>query len=298
MSNRLKNMKKIAFIVDTSSSIKVNEFKDVYVLPLTINVTNTKTNEIKSYHDTVDITNKDVAKFLSDKNYTVATSQAATGEIINLVEKIYDKYDEIYVLPIPLYLSGSANAWDLVAKEYNKLIVGVENKEIINGIKWCIEDLLEMAKKDTLTPTTFKEYLIEKQKTAAGVLFVSDITQLARGGRVSNLKSLLLKLLKLNIVITCDKSGLNFLKTTKGLTKGFDAVIDEYKKRIPGFSLDKIKKLYFQFGTKNENNPDTVELINYIKSVIPKDCEIGTGYISNVILAHTGDDAIAIKIKI
>ena len=113
MSNRLKNMKKIAFIVDTSSSVKVNEFKDVYVLPLTINVTNTKTNEIKSYHDTVDITNKDVAKFLSDKDYTVATSQAATGEITNLVEKIYDKYDEIYVLPIPLYLSGSAKAWDL-----------------------------------------------------------------------------------------------------------------------------------------------------------------------------------------
>ena len=60
-------MKKIAFIVDTSSSIKVNEFKDVYVLPLTINVTNTKTNEIKPYHDTVDITNNDVANFLSDK---------------------------------------------------------------------------------------------------------------------------------------------------------------------------------------------------------------------------------------
>lgn len=298
MSNKLKNMKKIAFIVDTSSSVKVNEFKDVYVLPLTINVTNTKTNEIKSYHDTVDITNKDVAKFLSDKNCTITTSQSSTGEIINLVEKIYDKYDEIYVLPIPLYLSGSANTWNLIAKEYDKLIVGIENKEIADGIKWCIKDLLEMAKKGTLTPTTFKEYLLKQQEIEAGVLFVSDITQLAKGGRVSNLKSLILKILKLNIVITCDKNGLNFFKTTKGLTKGFDATIEEYKKRVPGFSLDKIKKLCFQFGTKNENNPDIIELINYIKSVIPKDCKIETGYISNVILAHTGDNAIIIKIGI
>ena len=291
-------MKKIAFIVDTSSSVKVNQFKDVYVLPLTINVANKKTNEIKSYRDTVDITNKDVAKFLSDKDSTVTTSQASAGEIINLVEKIYDKYDEIYVLPIPLYLSGNANTWNLIAEEYDKVIVGIENMGIADGINWYLEDLIEMVKKNTLTPTTFKEYLKKQQETEAGTLFVSDITQLAKSGRVSNLKSLLLKILKLNIIITCDKKGLKFFKTTKGLIKGFDAIIEEYTKRVPGFSLDKIKKLWIQFGTKNENYPNTVQLVNYIKSVIPKNCKMGTGYISNVILAHTGDDAITIKIGI
>ncbi len=291
-------MKKIAFIVDTSSSIKIDEFKDVYVLPLTINVTNTKTNEIKSYHDTVDIANNDVAKFLSDKNCNVTTSQASPGDIINFVEKIYDKYDEIYVLPIPLYLSGCAYTWDLIAKEYDKLIVGLENTEVLEGIKWRVENLLEMVRNNTLTPATFKEHLKKQQENEIGVLFISDITQLAKGGRISNFKSLILKFLKLNIVITCDKRGLLFFKTTKGLTKGFDAAIEEYKKRIPGFSLDKIKNVCVQFGTKNEKSPNSIQLMNYIKSVLPNDCKITTGYISNVILAHTGDDAITIKIKI
>ena len=81
-------MKKIAFIVDTSSSIKIDEFKDVYVLPLTINVTNAKTNEIKSYHDTVDIANNDVSKFLSDKNCNVTTFQASPGDIVNISKYI------------------------------------------------------------------------------------------------------------------------------------------------------------------------------------------------------------------
>ena len=103
-------MKKIAFIVDTSSNIKNGELKDVYVLPLTINVTNKKTNETKSYHDGVDITINDVAKYLNQKDFVVSTAGAATGDIMNLVEKINDKYDEIYALPIPKYLSGSANA--------------------------------------------------------------------------------------------------------------------------------------------------------------------------------------------
>ena len=102
-------MKKIAFIVDTCSTIKNNELKDVYVLPLTINVTDKRTNEIKSYNDFIDITSKDLDKYLNTENYVVTTSQSYAGDIIKSVENIYVKYDEIYVLPIPLFLSGCAN---------------------------------------------------------------------------------------------------------------------------------------------------------------------------------------------
>ena len=49
-----------------------------------------KTNEIKSYHDTVDIANNDVAKFLSDKNCNVTTSQASVGTIV--LSKPGEKY--------------------------------------------------------------------------------------------------------------------------------------------------------------------------------------------------------------
>lgn len=298
MFNIIKIMKKIAFIVDTSSNIKNGELKDVYVLPLTINVTNKKTNETKSYHDGVDITINDVAKYLNQKDFIVTTAGAATGDIMNLVEKINDKYDEIYALPIPKYLSGSANTWEIVAKEYDKLTVGVENKEVVCPVKWTVAELQEMAKNNTLNPKTFKEYITKVADSFASVLFVSDITQLVKGGRVSNFKSLLIKMLKLKIVITCDKNDLKFFKTSKDLSKGFNLVADEYKKRISGFSLDKLKKICILFGSSNENEPEIIELVKHIKKSIPSACEIIYGQIPNVILAHTGDKALIVAFEI
>lgn len=298
MSNIYKFMKKIAFIVDTCSTIKNSELKDVYVLPLTINITNKKTNEIKSYRDLVDITGKDLEKYLDSNDYTVTTSQSSAGDIIKLVEKIYDKYDEIYVLPIPLFLSGSANTWELISKDYEKLVVGKENKNVVEGIKWDIMELQEMTKNNTLNPKTFNRYIEKVQKTCAGVLFVSDITQLSKGGRVSNFKSMLLKLMRLKIVIMCDKNGLKFFKTTKNFIKGFDIVINEYKKRISGFDLKKIKKVCFQLGPSNKKNPEMVKLINYVKGLLPPKAKLTIDTIPNVILAHTGAKAIVIKLKI
>ncbi len=299
MIDVIKIMKKIAFIVDTLGNIKNNEFKDVYVLPLTINVVNKKTNEAKSYHDGVDITIKDVAKYLNQKDSVVTTAGVVAGDIMNLVEKINDKYDEIYVLPIPKYLSGSANTWEMIANEYDKLIIGAENKEVIYPVRWTIMELQEMVKNNTLNPKSFKEYIETKAANSfASVLFVSDITQLARGGRVSNFKSLLIKMLKLKIVITCDKNGLKFFKTSKDLSKGFDLVVDEYNKRISGFSLDKLKKICILFGSSNENEPEVIELIKHIKKTVPSTCEIIYDKIPNVVLAHTGDKALAIAFEI
>ena len=48
--------KKIGFIVDSASCIKQNQYDDVYVVPLCINISNNETNKI--YRDT-------------DKNFTL-----------------------------------------------------------------------------------------------------------------------------------------------------------------------------------------------------------------------------------
>ena len=102
-------MKKIAIIVDSSSGIKNGEFDNVFVLPLAINATNKKTKDIKTYHDNVDIDEVKTTELLENPNIDLSSSQASMGEIIMQIEKIYDDYDEIYVVPIPSYLSSSIN---------------------------------------------------------------------------------------------------------------------------------------------------------------------------------------------
>ena len=104
--------KKIAIITDSSTGLKNNELPDVFVIPLIVTATTTKIDgqkEITTYHDGVDINNEKVAELQKNSNIELKTSQASIGEAMDLVEKINDDYDEIFVLPIANSVSGSEN---------------------------------------------------------------------------------------------------------------------------------------------------------------------------------------------
>ena len=168
-------MKKIAIIVDSSSGIRNGEFDNVFVLPLIINATNKKTKEIKTYHDQIDIEEAKTAEMLNNQDIDLSSSQASMGEIIMQIEKIYDDYDEIYVVPIPLYLSGSINTWKVVAEDYQKIKIAANNTEIAAGIKWCVIDLLKMIKENKLNEQSFLEYFEDVKKKLMGMLFYYDL---------------------------------------------------------------------------------------------------------------------------
>ena len=101
--------------LDRTSSLysQVNqEYKNGYVLPLAVNVLEKNQNNesnLVSYKDGVDCDNAKIVKMLKNKKYTITTSQASLGEIINILDPIYDKYDEFYALPITSSTSGSEN---------------------------------------------------------------------------------------------------------------------------------------------------------------------------------------------
>ena len=223
-------MKKIAIIVDSSSGIKNGEFDNVFVLPLAINATNKKTKDIKTYHDSVDIDEVKTTELLENPNIDLSSSQASMGEIIMQIEKIYDDYDEIYVVPIPSYLSSSINTWNVVVEDYDKVKIATNNTEIAIGIKWCIIDLLNMIKNGKLNEKSFYQYFEDIKKKRMGMLFVYDLKHLVKGGRLTNFKSLILKLFRQKIMIIRDKDGLNFFKTSSSFLKGYDIFVKEFKK--------------------------------------------------------------------
>ena len=63
----------------------------------------------KTDNTMVDINNEKVAELQKNSNIELKTSQASIGEAMDLVEKINDDYDEIFVLPIASSVSGSEN---------------------------------------------------------------------------------------------------------------------------------------------------------------------------------------------
>ena len=102
-------MKNVCFIVDSSSGIKNGDYDNVFVVPLVITVTNKNDSSTKIYHDGIDINEKTFCDFLHDSQIKINTSQASIGEIIEVINKVYDKYDEIYAIPIASHISSSIN---------------------------------------------------------------------------------------------------------------------------------------------------------------------------------------------
>lgn len=97
--------KKIGFIVDSTSCIKQNQYDDVYVVPLCININNGKTNKI--YRDTDKNFTLDFNKIIKQKDkIKVTTAQTSITDMIEACEIMSKKYDEIYVLPINRCLSS------------------------------------------------------------------------------------------------------------------------------------------------------------------------------------------------
>ena len=291
-------MKKIAIIVDSSSGIKNGEFDNVFVLPLAINATNKKTKDIKTYHDNVDIDEVKTTELLENPNIDLSSSQASMGEIIMQIEKIYDDYDEIYVVPIPSYLSSSINTWKVVIEDYDKVKVATNNTEIAIGIKWCIIDLLNMIKNGKLNEKSFFQYFEDIKIKRMGMLFVYDLKHLVKGGRLTNFKSLILKLFRQKIMIIRDKDGLNFFKTSSSFLKGYDIFVKEFKKKFLDFDLNKVKRVGIVRCAPYKSDPNIEECISHMKKSITSKCKFFNDVVPSVIELHTGSKILYLNFEV
>ena len=291
-------MKKIAIIVDSSSGIKNGEFDNVFVLPLAINATNKKTKDIKTYHDSVDIDEVKTTELLENPNIDLSSSQASMGEIIMQIEKIYDDYDEIYVVPIPSYLSSSINTWKVVVEDYDKVKIATNNTEIAIGIKWCIIDILDMIKNGKLNEKSFFQYFEDIKKKRMGMLFVYDLKHLVKGGRLTNFKSLILKLFRQKIMIIRDKDGLNFFKTSSSFLKGYDIFVKEFKKKFPDFDLNKVKRVGIVRCALYKSDPNIEKCISHMKKSITSKCKFFNDVVPSVIELHTGSKILYLNFEV
>jgi fatty acid-binding protein DegV len=147
-------------------------------------------------------------------------------------------------------------------------------------------DLVHANKNNELNDKFIVDYLNNVRDKRAGILIVPDVTQLKKGGRVSNFKSILIKLLNLKLILTLDKSGLLFRdKANKP-----DEVIRRSKKILEELiPLDKshIKRFTVLTNDETDKKFNMNEYLDVLKATYPK-VEIEYDQIPTIILAHVG----------
>ncbi|MCF0227341.1 MAG: DegV family EDD domain-containing protein [Malacoplasma sp.] len=289
-------MAKIGFIVDSACGIKNGDYENVYVLPLIVTIKD-ETGAIKEYHIDQDIEPIAIDKAIKNKKCDVKTSQASIGELAKAIESIQDQYDRIYVIPIHTKISSSYNTWNMIKEDYPKICL-LPTTEFGVGVKWDLEHLIELAKKNELTDQVAMDYMANSYKHKAAILFVYDLTQLAKGGRISNFKAALAKLFKMKIVISADDKGLNFLDKSASATKCIAKSFEYLKERDPAFDPKNVIRLGFMHSATDPENKNVSEFIAAIKDELKEaNYKEEECIMPNVLMAHTGGNMFAFYIE-
>ncbi len=291
--------KRIAIITDSSSGYKNEQFPDFYVLPLIINVENKNSengqNNTKSYKEN-ECDQKQMMEWLEDKNYTITTSQASAGEIIDLLDRLTDSYDEIYVLPITKTVSGSENTWQIVASEYRNVYI-IKNHMGGPMFKFFIDDFIKARDEGILTKDWAEEYAEIAKSKIIGIMVVNSPRFLFKGGRLGRLSGYILNSINSKIMVSLDVRGMRF-----------------YKILFSAKSINNKILKYFENSIKNELKPELIKDIMFIENKLVSSEEIedtkkwfkniygnsSTIYeeqFPNVLMAHAGSDALIVAIK-
>jgi fatty acid-binding protein DegV len=143
-----------------------------------------------------------------------------------------------------------------------------------------------------LTVESVQEYLDINNKSRAGILIVSDMTQLKKGGRVRGFKSLLIKILRLSIIISFDYDGLSFANIGKKPDEIVKKMIEVYDKKI-GLKSSQINRALI-FKNKNTDLDKNMSEINNIFITKYPNVKFEISELPAVIVAHTGHNYTAV----
>lgn len=280
-----KDGKKIAFITDTSCDLENNQYDDIFVIPLQVSISSC--DGIKSFRDRQELSIEDLKKYFT-KQYDIKTSQASIKDMFQMVEKLNDKYDEVYVFPIHRKLSGNYNSWNAMCDDYPKMKVFFLD-DVGSGMSWSILDIYAKVKEGLLSSSNIQNY-IETQfwPNKFGMLTTLDMKQLAKGGRVSNTKALLAKLLRIRPLIMFDQNGLVFYDKINSNKDFFTKVRKYSAKKWP----NKIPTHAFIYTISDKTN-EIEKFVASFKETFPN-LSYKTTTLPGVIVAHTGPDYFAI----
>ena len=276
--------KKIGFIVDSTSCIKQNQYDDVYVVPLCININNGKTNKI--YRDTDKNFTLDFNKIIKQKDkIKVTTAQTPITDMIEACEIMSKKYDEIYVLPINRCLSSCIDTWKIIEKNYPKINV-IQYKDFCIGLNWDIPLIKHNFETTRIDKNLLNDFFEEKTKNnRLGFAIVNDISWLMKGGRLGLFKGSITKILGLKPMIFFNYDLFIYHAIVRNYKNFFDKISKYLEKNFPQKKINKILVLH-----NNNDLEITKKMIqNRWPNVIFEAIEIPI-----IFLVHTGPNIIGI----
>lgn len=277
-------MSKVAIVTDSNSGITQSEAKKcgIYVLPMPFFI-----NE-ELFLEDINLSQEEFYKYL-EKDADIRTSQPATGEVLDLWDKLLQEYDEIVHIPMSSGLSGTCETAMAMAQEYGGRVQVVDNKRISVTMRQSALEAKKMAD-NGMSAAQIKEILEREGLEASIYIVVDTMKYLKKGGRVTPAAAAIATALNIKSVLQIQGGKLDTYAKVRGKKqakrKMLEAIQYDLDHRFSG------QKTYIR-GAYTCSEEEAAEWKREIEEAFPEH-EIFLNKLSLSVSCHIGAGSVAV----
>ena len=277
-------MAKTAIATDSNSGISQEMAKrlGISVIPMPFTI------DDQLYFEDVTLTQEQFYEKLQS-DCTITTSQPAPGDVMDLWDRLLDKYDEVVYIPMSSGLSNSCETALMLAEDYDGKVFVVNNQRISVTQKLSVLDAIELAKQGR-SGAEIKDFLEETKLESSIYITVDTLKYLKQGGRVTPAAAAIGTILNIKPVLQIQGEKLDSFAKARGFRQAkkimLDAVEKDMRERFAG------QKVHLQ-AAYTCSEADALEWKQEIEERFPG-YQVDPDKLTLSIACHIGPGAIAI----
>ncbi|MDB8554861.1 DegV family protein [Turicibacter sanguinis] len=277
-------MAKVAIVSDSTGCIPAETVKalDIYVNYISV-VFGTE-----SYREFIDMSPEEFLERSANYNGLPTTSQPSPGQTIALYESLFEQgYEDIIHINISSQLSGSHQTALTCAEMVNPEHIHVFDSRTVTYTQGMFAVYAAMKAKEGASAQEILEYLEMIRENNQFYAAINDLTNLRKGGRLSNVEAALGSLLQIKPICQIQPDG-TFQAVEKIRT------FKKALKRLIEISKEAQLTEDYQLVVMHIGNEEAAKIVQTELQEIYPNHEINIYSISLVVAVHGGPGAVAV----
>lgn len=287
-------MKKIGIVTDSHSSISPAEaaMLGIHVLPMPFEI------DGRDYFEGVNITRQQFFGY-QRAGARIGTSQPAPAAVMELWDRLLEKYETLLYMPISSGLSNACQTAIALAKEapYAGCVFVVDNGRVGTPLHRSVLDAIELVKAG-LSAAECKAALEAARNDLVIYIAVETLEYLKRGGRISSATAAVGTLLNIKPILHLTTGKLESFKKARGMNKACDIMLESIREDLSTrFQAAHARGDVFLLAAGSADTPTTARWLKQIEAAFPG-MPVLYDDLSMGVSCHTGEGALGIGLSV
>ena len=282
--------KNIGIVTDSNSGItqKQGEELGIHVLPMPFTVNGTP------YFEDINLSQEQFYARLAE-GADIATSQPSPEAVMDLWNRLLERYDELVHIPMSSGLSGSCETAILLSGEYDGRVQVVNNQRISVTQRQSVLDAMHLASQG-FSAKQIKDTLEAKKMETGIYIMVDTLKYLRKGGRITPAAAALGTVLRLKPVLQIHGARLDAFAKARTVQQAKTLMINALRNDIEQCfgRKDVDPSLYHLEVAHTQNEAAAMELRSQLMEALPGSQEVYVDRHSLSVSCHIGPGALAV----